>query len=75
MALATIITGTVLATGKTFTHGLGTTPDVVIPIGSVLHTTNPLYVSTFNSQIFVIGGAADGIAFRAIAIKLHSIVG
>jgi len=74
MALSTIITGTILATGKTFTHGLGTTPDIVIPVNNALATTNPLFVTAINSQTFRIGGGADGDAFTALVIKLHSII-
>lgn len=72
--LATIITGTILATGKTFTHGLGTTPDHISVINSALATTNPLFVSTYDSQTFVVGGSADSAGFRALVIKLHSLI-
>lgn len=77
--LSTIITGTILATGKTFTHGLGTTPDIVIVTpetnaGDSTADVAGFFVSTFNSQIMVVGGVVDASEFRALVIKLHSII-
>lgn len=72
--LSTIITGTILATGKTFTHGLGTTPDVVLPIHTGSAATAALFVAASDSQTFRIGGAIDGLAFQALVSKLHSII-
>jgi len=73
--LSTVITGTVLATGKTFTHGLGTTPDFIHvqnEHGSTGASIGGMAVHTFNTQIMVIAGVADGATFRALVIKIHS---
>jgi len=75
--LATIITGTILATGKTFTHALGTTPDIVIPIGETnASATNvpPYSVLTFDTQTCTIAGPADGAQVRVLVWKLHSVI-
>lgn len=72
--LATIITGTILATGKTFSHSLGTTPDIIIVIPENNTATQQFNVLTFNSNNFTVQGALDALAFRALVIKLHSII-
>jgi|GEM_PF-5414570 len=74
MPLSTIISGTILATGKTFTHGLGTTPDVVLPIYTGSAATAALFVAASDSQTVRVGGSLDGLAFQALVIKLHSII-
>lgn len=77
MALITVITGTILATGKTFTHGLGTTPDFITVTGeSTASATNvpPYSVLTFGTQTMTIAGPADSAAFRAKVEKIHSII-
>lgn len=75
--LNTGFTGTILATGKTFTHGLGTTPDIVyvMPQTGSLGSGVPYGVLTFNSQICTICGPADGAAVTILVQKLHSIIG
>ncbi len=76
--LATIFTGTILATGKTFTHALGTTPDMiqVQPETTLTDTLiAPYFVSTFNSQICTIGGPVDACEVRVLVQRLHSIIG
>lgn len=76
--LNTGFTGTILATGKTFTHGLGTTPDFVfvMPQTSSTGAAGRLYgVLTFNSQICTICGPADGCEITILVQKLHSIIG
>lgn len=75
--LTTIFTGTILATGKTFTHGLGTTPDMVIvqPETNASGTnTPPYFVATFNNTTCTIGGPADSAAVRILVWRLHSIL-
>lgn len=76
--LATVFTGTILATGKTFTHGLGTTPDFVYvtPETDAATTNSPAYfVSTFDTQVCVVGGPLDDCEVRIHVQRLHSIVG
>lgn len=72
--LSTIITGTILATGKTFTHALGTTPDVIQAEYTGSAATGALFMVNSNSQVFCLGGSLDGLAFKAVCIKLHSII-
>jgi hypothetical protein len=71
--LSTIITGTLDTVGKTFTHALGTTPDICIPVNETT-ATNYAGVITFDSQIFIIKGTTDGDPFRCLVQKLHSII-
>ena len=77
MALMTVITGTILATGKTLTHGLGTTPDFCIPIlesdTSATNSRNPS-ILTFNSQTVTVMGPVDGASVRVVCQKMHSII-
>lgn len=73
--LATIFTGTVLQTGKTFTHALGTTPDFIYVTPETTAVGTAPFVLTFNSQIVNVGGPADGGAVRVLVQKLHSIDG
>lgn len=74
--LSTVITGTILATGKTFAHGLGTTPDIVIPVSetSALGSAQELFVSTFDQTNVVIGGPIDDAEVRIFVQKIHSII-
>lgn len=71
---STIITGTVLATGKSFTHGLGTTPDFVFAVPSQASCTQPIGVLTYDQTYVVLTSALDGTAFRCLVMKLHSLV-
>ncbi len=73
--LNTGFTGTILATGKTFTHGLGTTPDMVYIMPQTYTNGNNYGVLTFNSQICTICGGQDGAAVTILVQKLHSIIG
>ena len=76
--LATIFTGTILATGKTFTHALGTTPDMIqVQPETNLSATNgvPYHVVTFNNTICVVGGPVDASEIRVLVQRLHSIIG
>lgn len=71
--LATVVTGTILATGKTFSHGLGVTPDAVIPIlESDTSGTNVRGISilTFGATTFTVMGPVDGASFRVLALNL-----
>jgi hypothetical protein len=74
--MATVITGTILATGKTFTHGLGTTPDIcVAQLEEDTSGTNArgAFVSTFGTQTVTVGGPVDGAAVRVLCKRIHSI--
>ena len=75
--LQTVITGTILATGKTLTHGLNTTPDICIPVlesdTSATNSRNPS-ILTFNSNTVTVMGPVDGAAVRVWCIKIHSIL-
>lgn len=76
--LTTIFTGTILATGKTFTHGLGTTPDMVLVQPETTLTDTliaPYFVSTFNATTCTIGGPVDAAEIRVLCQRIHSIVG
>ncbi len=76
--LSTIFTGTILATGKTFTHGLGTLPDMVqVQPETNASATNgaPYHVTTFGTQTCTIGGPVDASAVRVLVQRLHSIIG
>jgi len=73
--LTTILTGTILATGKTFTHGLGTLPDMILVQPETAGGVTNHHVTTFGTQTCTIGGPADGMAVRALVIRLHSIIG
>jgi len=73
--LATIFTGTVLQTGFTFTHGLGTLPDMVFVQPETTAVGTAPFVLTFNNTICVIGGPADSGAVRVLVQRLHSIIG
>jgi len=73
--LTTIFTGTILETGKTFAHGLGTLPDMVLVQPETNADGTPYNVLTFDSQNCVIGGPADDAAVRVLVIRLHSLIG
>lgn len=73
--LNTVFVGTVLQTGKTFTHGLGTDVDFIYVSPETIQTGTGPFVLTFNSQICVIGGPADGSQVRVHVKRFHSIVG
>jgi len=79
--LMTVLTGTILATGKTFTHGLGTTPDycLAVPEGAAVTSGTFVYgnavgVQTFGATTVTVGGVIDGSAVRIICQKIHSII-
>jgi hypothetical protein len=75
--LKTVFTGTILATGRTLTHGLGTTPDYCLAIDET--GTGGTFgmapsVLTFGSQTVTVAGRVDGASVRVVAEKMHSIV-
>jgi len=80
MPLTTIIAGilTTAGTPQAFTHGLGTTPDIIIPIvdtnPAVITTYTQLAITTYNTQTFTLDGPISGMTFRALVIRLHSII-
>ena len=71
----TIFTGTVLQTGKTFTHALGTLPDMIFVQPEDDQTGTAPFVLTFNTQICVVGGPADSAAVRVYVQRVHSLIG
>lgn len=73
--LQTVFTGTVLQTGKTFTHGLGTLPDFVYVTPETVAVGTAPFVLTFDTQICVVGGPADNGAVRIHVRRIHSITG
>jgi hypothetical protein len=73
--LTTIFTGTLLATGKTFTHGLGTLPDMVFVQPETNAIVSSPFVLTFDNTICVVGGGADDDEVRVLVQRLHSIIG
>jgi len=76
--LMTVITGTILATGKTLTHGLGTTPDYCTPIdesGTGGTWGMSPSILTFNSQTVTVAGRVDGASVRVVCQKIHTIIG
>jgi hypothetical protein len=73
--LVTVITGTILATGKTLTHGLGTTPDFIsVTLESDTSGTNVRECSilTFGANTVTVAGPVDGAAVR---IKCENFAG
>jgi hypothetical protein len=79
--LMTVLTGTILATGKTFTHSLGTTPDICFAVPEQASVTsgtfvygNAVGVATFDATTVRVGGVIDGTAVRIVCQKIHSII-
>lgn len=73
--LQTVFTGTILATGKTFTHGLGTTPDMIYFMSVTTTLTGQFFVTTFGNTTVTIGGPVDAAPFTCLVQRIHSITG
>ena len=77
MGLKTVFTGTILATGKTFSHSLGTTPDICIAVDEAgtggTWGMSPSII-TFDQTNVTVAGRVDGAAVRVVCEKMHSIV-
>ena len=72
--LTTVMTGlTILATGKTFTHGLGTLPDF-ITVTPKQTSTNQCFVITFGATTVTIAGPIDGLTVDVLVQRLHTII-
>ena len=73
--LQTVFTGTILATGKTFTHGLGTTPDMIYFMTVTSTLLGPMFVVTFGATTVTVGGIVDAAPFTCLVQRIHSITG
>lgn len=77
MALMTAFVGTILATGRTLTHALGTTPDycsVIDETGTGGTWGMAPSIITFGSQTVTVAGRVDGASVRVVCQKIHTII-